>query len=218
MAKVTAPLLSMGARGQIGKAMVLGSWRGISYARQYVVPANPKTTAQTANRTRFALLREMWKLAPAILREPFDAFATGRKFTGMNAFVGENNRILKSETDLSAILGSPGARGGLPPGGVTVAATAVAGEVELTFDLPDQLPDGWSVLEIAGAAFANQDPTGIFSPPLIAGKEAAPETVLVLAGLPADTECVGVGWIVYEKPDGTKAYSVSLAGLATTAA
>ena len=57
MAKLTGPLLSFGATGQIAKTMVVGTWRGIDYARQYVVPANPRTTAQQANRTRFALLR-----------------------------------------------------------------------------------------------------------------------------------------------------------------
>ena len=135
MAKVTAPLLSMGASGQIGKSMVLGNWRGVKYARQHVVPANPQTVAQQTNRTSFAQLREMWKLAPAVLRAPWDAFASGRKFTGMNAFVGENLRVVGKQADLSNFLGSPGARGGLPPQGIAVAAGAASGEVTLTFDL-----------------------------------------------------------------------------------
>jgi len=43
MSKLTGPLLSFGARGQIGKAMVTSTWKGVPYARQYVVPANPQT-------------------------------------------------------------------------------------------------------------------------------------------------------------------------------
>lgn len=215
MAKLTAPLLSMGASGQIGKAMVIGNWRGIDYARQHVVPANPRTVAQQANRTRFALLREMFKLAPAALRAPWDAFATGRKFTGMNAFVGENNRVLNGSADLTPFLGSPGARGGLPPDGVSAAPTANAGEIEVTFDLPDQLPDGWAVESITAVAFRDQDPTAIFAGPLIAGTAAAPAVDLTLAGLPSGELCVVAGWIVYTKPDGSKAYSVSLSDTAT---
>src|SRR5215467_10281648 len=50
MARTTSPLLSLGASGSIGKSIVFGTWKGLSYARQYVVPQNPKTTAQTATR------------------------------------------------------------------------------------------------------------------------------------------------------------------------
>ena len=100
MAKISAPLLSMGATGSIGDAITFGTWRGISYARQKVTPANPRTAAQQANRQRFALLREMWKLAPAVLRAPWTAFAAGRPFTDMNKFVGENVRTLNGQMDV----------------------------------------------------------------------------------------------------------------------
>lgn len=210
MAKLTGPLLSFGADGQIGKTMVIGSWRGINYARQYVIPANPRTQAQQANRTRFALLREMWKLAPAALRAPWDAFATGRPFLPFNKFVGENNRLLNGEADFSMAIMSPGARGGLPPISVVAAAGAQAGEVTITVTGPADLPEGWSIVHVAAAAFPEQDPVGLFEGPLKAAASVDAETPVTLDGFAGVTSVACFGWVVYEKPDGRLAYSTSL--------
>lgn len=50
MAKLKAPLLSLGASGAIGKSLVYFPWKGIDAVREYVVPSNPKTTGQTTQR------------------------------------------------------------------------------------------------------------------------------------------------------------------------
>ena len=50
MAKLKAPLLSLGASGAIGKALVFFNWKGLDVAREYVIPANPKSTLQLAQR------------------------------------------------------------------------------------------------------------------------------------------------------------------------
>lgn len=50
MAKVKAPLLSLDARGQIGKTLVFMGWKGLKDVREYVVPANPQTAAQQTQR------------------------------------------------------------------------------------------------------------------------------------------------------------------------
>ena len=50
MAKLKAPLLSLGASGQIGKSLVYFPWKGLDLAREYVVPSNPKSTAQGIQR------------------------------------------------------------------------------------------------------------------------------------------------------------------------
>jgi hypothetical protein len=210
MAKVDAPLLSMGARGTIGKSVTFSSWRGIKTARQRVIPANPRTTAQQANRTRFAFLREAYKLAPAAVRAPWVAFAAGRPFTDSNKFVGENNRLLVGEVDLSAALMSPGARGGLPPAGVVAATGANAGEITVTVTPPDQLPDGWTVDSVGAAAVPQQDPVGLFVGPFVADTEANPATPMVLGGFTPGGNVAAYGWVIYEKPDGSLAYSVSV--------
>lgn len=218
MAKLNGPLLSFGARGKIGDAMVVAQTRGVKYARSYVVPANPRTTAQTNNRASFAFFREMWKLAPTLLRAPWDAFAQGRKFYGFNAYTGENNRLVQGETDLQDTLGSPGAKGGIPPASVSAATGSGTGEVDVTVAGSSQLPTGWSITSYVAAAAHDQDPTGIFDGTLIADSDVGPDPTITLSGLDAATGCVCWGWIVYEKPDGSAAYSVSVLDTATSGA
>lgn len=218
MAKLIGPLLSFGASGQIGKGMVTASWRGVKYARQYVIPANPRSTAQQANRTRFALLREMYKLAPAALRAPWDAFAKGRPFLPVNKFVGENNRMLVGASDFSTGLMSPGAKGGIPPTSMTATAGASTGEIDIEVVVPTQLPDGWSIDSIGAAAFPEQDPVGLFVGPLVADTAASPADTVTLSGFEASTPLACFGWVIYEKPSGELAYSVSLYDAANAAA
>jgi len=60
MAKPKAPLFGFGASGQIGKAIVYGSWKGIDVAREYVVPANPKTAGQSTQRGKMTSAVAEW--------------------------------------------------------------------------------------------------------------------------------------------------------------
>ncbi|MBA7592788.1 hypothetical protein ES708_34982 [subsurface metagenome] len=50
MAKLKAPLLSLGAAGAIGKSLVFFGWKGLNVVREYVIPANPRTGPQTTQR------------------------------------------------------------------------------------------------------------------------------------------------------------------------
>ncbi|MBA7591681.1 hypothetical protein ES708_33841 [subsurface metagenome] len=50
MAKLKGPLFSLGASQQLGKTLVYFAWKGLNVVREYVVPANPKTALQQAQR------------------------------------------------------------------------------------------------------------------------------------------------------------------------
>lgn len=50
MAKLKGPLFSLGASQKLGDALVYFPWKGLNVVREYVIPANPKTTAQTTQR------------------------------------------------------------------------------------------------------------------------------------------------------------------------
>ena len=50
MAKLKAPLMSLGASGALGKAVVYFPWKGIDAVREYVIPANPKSPDQVTQR------------------------------------------------------------------------------------------------------------------------------------------------------------------------
>lgn len=215
MAKLTGPLLSFGARGQIGSTLVASSWKGIPYARQYVKPANPQTIAQQRVRTTFALLREMWKIAPAPVLAAWNAFAQGRPFTGMNKFVGENVRVLQAELLMENFIGSPGARGGFAPVAFTAVAGADPGEVDWTMTAP-AAPPGWSVVQAVVTGFMDQLPSGFFTGPYIAATDAVGPYAGTLEGLDPGADAVISGWLVWEKPDGSLAYSVASTIVTTT--
>lgn len=50
MAKLKAPLFSLGASGKLGDALVYFPWKGLNLVRSHVVPANPKTDPQETQR------------------------------------------------------------------------------------------------------------------------------------------------------------------------
>lgn len=210
MAKTTAPLLSFDGRGSIAKTMVYSSWKGIPYVRRHVIPANPRSTNQVIIRSTFALLREMYKLGPTNLRAAWDAFAQGRPFTGMNKFVGENVRLLKYKADMADFLGSPGAKGGLPPATFATATGAAAGQITVSMTAP-AAPPGWTVESYELIYFRDQAPDGIFTGVIGTLSDPAPYAAEVIGGLDAGEDYVVAGWIVWTKPNEQLAYSVSLA-------
>jgi len=50
VAKLKAPLFSLGASGALGEALVFFGWKGLNVVREYVIPANPKSTGQVTQR------------------------------------------------------------------------------------------------------------------------------------------------------------------------
>jgi hypothetical protein len=60
MAKVTGPLFSITASGQIAKSLVYMTWKGIADVRKYVIPANPKTALQTIQRAILHAAVDLW--------------------------------------------------------------------------------------------------------------------------------------------------------------
>lgn len=61
MAKVTAPFLSLSARGTLGGALTASNWKGINTMRIKGNPSNPKTLTQMAARAFFAAVGKVSK-------------------------------------------------------------------------------------------------------------------------------------------------------------
>lgn len=101
MAKLKAPLLSLGAAGAIGKSLVFFNWKGLDVVREYVIPTNPKSDDQVAQRNKLTagvtdwhstLLtdadRAAWKLQASVFAIPMTAF---------NAFVKMVIRVMLAD-------------------------------------------------------------------------------------------------------------------------
>lgn len=99
MAIVKAPLMSLGATGQLGKTLVMSSWKGVKTAREYVVPANPNTVAQAAQRAKMANVVAFFrnKLQNPTLRTAWNVAATisGKAQSGFNAFTTQALAMFK---------------------------------------------------------------------------------------------------------------------------
>jgi hypothetical protein len=91
MAKVTGPLFSLSASGQIAKTLVFMKWKGINDVRKYVIPANPNTAAQQVQRAFITAAVTMWHVTDWIAADltAWNLLATtlGRVMSGFNAFV-----------------------------------------------------------------------------------------------------------------------------------
>lgn len=215
MAKLTGPLLSIGARGQIGKTMVTSSWKGINYARQYTIPANPRTSAQTATRSVFAWLSNAYRMMGSLALAPWSAAVVGRPLTPRNKLFQENIPLLRGEADIANFSGSSGAHSGLPAN--TMTASDDTGQViEVVFDNPEA-PTGWTLQSVVAVALIDQDPSGGFTGTFVEGEEdTTPWTTVSLdVGVPGDY--MVTGWPTWEKPDGTIAYGAALTDTVTVA-
>lgn len=209
MSKTVAPLLSFGAGGQLARTTVYASWKGIPYARRYVVPANPRTTRQVVTRSLFKFLQGLWLMMPSAGKDPWTAAAVGKPFTPVNKFTSSNVKgvdTMTPPTNMSAFIGSPGAKGGLPLAGIVVTPGSTQLSVACTVPAA---PSGWTIAKVVGIAFLNTDPADPFTGVVTTAEDATAPYTVVFTGLTASVPYVVSLWIEWTRADGTTAYGPS---------
>lgn len=72
MAKVKGPLFSLGATQQLGKTLVYFPWKGLNVVRSYVIPTNPQTDLQIAQRARLTTMVAAVHTAMALSVQPLN--------------------------------------------------------------------------------------------------------------------------------------------------
>jgi len=218
VAKLKAPLLSMDARGSIGKSVVFGNWRGVNYARQHIVPSNPKTAAQTITRGVFASLQQLFKRLGTLASAPWGAAAQGQAFTDRNSFTKNNLQVLRGEADMQKFIASPGVKGGLPPTSIAAVGGAGAGEIDITVGTPAE-PTGFTLVSVDAVALVDRDPGDLPTDFPVEGQDAAPtagsDSDITLSGLSSGEDYVVCAWTKWLRPDGRYAYGASLVTTAT---
>ena len=225
MAKVTGPLLSLGASGQIGKSIVFGDWRGVKYARQHVVPANPKSVAQTLTRNTFQFGDDQFKRMLADAQSVWNAAATGKPFTARNKFIASFVSRLRGDADMTDYLSSPGVNGGLPQLSFTAVSGSLSGEIDVEVNVPPT-PVGWTHDAIIYTAFLDRDPAVQMTDfmdeteDLAAAWAAGPPPVssVTLAGLTAAALYCCSAFLRSTRADGVTAYGISSTVIATALA
>lgn len=206
MAKTTSPLFGVDAAGQLGDSLVYSSWKGVKYARRYVIPSNPRTVAQMEVRNTFSFLTQLWNAAPSLLKEPWGAYAKGQALTDRNGFIKFNVPQLRGASNLDGFVSSPGVSGGFSLFSLT--ATGGSGTITATATVPS-LPSGWAVDFVAFVVIKDQDPHTDWAGIMQAESVASAPYQATFSGLPSGRYQV-TAYARYMRPDGKVAYSPSL--------
>lgn len=145
MAKVIFSPLVSGVRNKIGD-IVFSIWKGIPYVRARVIPSNPQTDLQTAQRLTFKQTVAIWQdlvtTAAHLLKVNWDRFAEGYALSGFNRFVSIGS---KEEADGDLVVIAP-TNALVPKINTLAAATGASGVITVTWDSTDMPAD--SMLQI----------------------------------------------------------------------
>ena len=117
--------------GQIGKTFVFFVWKGIKCARSWVIPSNPQSFGQTAQREKFTIIMEVGRgLLSSVIQKFWKKFAI--QMSEFNAFMSSNLNAMTSKTDWQHFLIS---KGHLQPTVISDATyDAATGEVIINWD------------------------------------------------------------------------------------
>jgi len=214
MAKVKSPLFGLEAAGTIAKSVVFASWKGVRYARRHVVPTNPRTTAQVQTRSVFSFLNDLYKFLPSQAAEPWIAYAQGKPYTDRNGYIKVNLPLLRTATDLSSLVGSPGTNAAPPPSDLVLTVDTTNNTI--TAELQGSAPPGWTIDRATFMLIQDQDPhNALASQPVVQEAAASPYQV-TFSGLADLTTYTVTAWFVFTKPNGEKAYGPSITKQGTT--
>lgn len=82
--------MSLAASGTVAKTITFATWKGRAYARNRVVPANPKSALQVSVRTMMAFLAQNWAAIGSTPKASWDDRAAASSISPFNAYQGYN--------------------------------------------------------------------------------------------------------------------------------
>ena len=95
-----------GLSGKSGDA-VAANWKGIQVIRRRVIPKNPKSAAQVAQRALMARMAAWWRSLPSDLTTFINAHAVGTKMSGFNRSSKQNLDDLVAGNTPAIVPGNP---------------------------------------------------------------------------------------------------------------
>jgi len=142
-------MMSLDASGTIGEAVTYSKWKGRHYARERVIPANPKSGLQVGFRSVFAFLAQNWAALSAPEKATYDALADSMAVSPFNAYVRLNQRRWRnfkppSQETPATESGTLGAWNGGAP-----AATGGVASVQIDMTIATA-NDNWGLLIFKG--------------------------------------------------------------------
>ncbi len=143
MVKLTGPLFSLGASGTIGKTVTYSSWKGRAFARQRVIPHNPRSGGQVGARAMWAFITQAWDALTTAEKATWEARAGQTIISPFNAYTSYNAKRFStfnapSQEDPALEANTPGTL-------TTFSAAGGVREVVLDVGL-SVLADNWGVV------------------------------------------------------------------------
>lgn len=122
-----------GFSNKVGSVVGAG-WKGIATMRSLPQSvANPRTTAQVANRTTFAQLAQLGSvILPTIIQPLWNRWA--KKMSGYNEWLSVNKKLFDESASISAYLPNAVFANGDLSANATAGTISSAGVVNITFD------------------------------------------------------------------------------------
>jgi hypothetical protein len=108
MATTKAPLFGLDASGTLAKSIVFSKWKGRNYVRRHAVPSNPNTPLQQSMRAAFKFLTQHWKSLSAAEKLVWETIANTKQTTGLDEYVGFNQRRQRFNLGMSIDNLAPG--------------------------------------------------------------------------------------------------------------
>jgi len=98
MALVTFSPIISDIRNAAGNA-VFSRWKGRSYIRERVIPANPRSAAQTTQRQYLAKVVGWWHDLKTVIKDCCDTLGAEYQISGFNAFTARNVKDMADGVD-----------------------------------------------------------------------------------------------------------------------
>lgn len=95
MARTKLPLLSLDASGSIAKSIVFSRWKGRTYVRRSVTPANPRSGLQVAMRAALTFITQYFHANFTTMTNAWKAASKVDNITPLNAAVREDQRRVR---------------------------------------------------------------------------------------------------------------------------
>ena len=149
MPKWISPLF-VDIRNALGESVVFSNWKGRSYFRSYVKPANPRTAKQQAHRALMKALVARWKeiATTDAIKAAWNEVALPYQISGYNLFVKEGRK---------SRISVPATASGVGSATVTVTYTLGLGAADARIYMFDGT--NWTDVTPAGGLSAGENQT-----------------------------------------------------------
>ncbi len=149
MVKLFAPMMSLDASGTIGNAIVFSKWKGRHYARERIIPSNPKSGGQVGFRSMFSFLAQNWAALDAAEKTTYDSLADSLAISPFNAYVRLNQRRWRNFKPPSQA--TPATETGTVAAKIAGMPAATGGVASIQIDwTPSTINDNWGLLIFKG--------------------------------------------------------------------